>query len=100
MQGTPSCDQSAMSSVDSYPFAQEFITDAQGQIRKVILDIADYQKLIEALEDEGLYQAINAVRHETPSPAQAINPIVKSPRIHIQKVEVKQRCFSSSTSFP
>lgn len=36
----------------SYPFAQEFITDALGQVRKVILDIADYEKLIEALEAE------------------------------------------------
>lgn len=55
-----------MSPVDAYPFAQEFITDSQGKVRKVILDIADYQKLLEALEDEGLYQAMNEVRHETP----------------------------------
>jgi RelB Antitoxin alpha helical domain len=53
-------------SVDQYPFAQEFITDAQGQVRKVILDISDYQKLLEALEDEGLYRAMQEVRHETP----------------------------------
>ncbi|NJO80995.1 MAG: hypothetical protein HC827_22510 [Cyanobacteria bacterium RM1_2_2] len=55
-----------MSSVDAYPFAQEFITDSQGKIHKVILNIADYQKLLEAIEDEGLYRAMNEARHETP----------------------------------
>lgn len=55
-----------MPSADPYPYAQEFITDAQGQIRKVILDIADYQRLLTALEDEGLQRAMQEVRHETP----------------------------------
>lgn len=55
-----------MSPVDTDPFAQEFITDAQGNVRKVILDIADYQKLLTALEDEGLYWAMNEARHEIP----------------------------------
>ncbi len=55
-----------MESADPYPYAQEFITDAQGQIRKVILDIADYQRLLTALEDEGLQRAMQEVRHETP----------------------------------
>jgi hypothetical protein len=41
-----------------YPFAQEFITDADGQIRKVVIDIVEYQRLIEMLEDEGLYRAM------------------------------------------
>ncbi|MCU0550916.1 MAG: hypothetical protein MUC48_16340 [Leptolyngbya sp. Prado105] len=49
-----------------YPFAQEFITDAEGQIRKVVMDIADYRKLIEAIEDEGLYRAMLEARHEQP----------------------------------
>ncbi|HEY9641630.1 MAG TPA: hypothetical protein V6C57_14170 [Coleofasciculaceae cyanobacterium] len=53
-------------SVENYPFAQEFITDPQGKIRKVILDITDYQKLLEALEDEGLYRAMQEVSSETP----------------------------------
>ncbi|MGV0029287.1 hypothetical protein [Phormidesmis priestleyi] len=48
-----------------YPFAQEFITDASGKIRKVIIDIADYQKLIDALENEGLYRAMTETRGET-----------------------------------
>jgi hypothetical protein len=55
-----------MEAVESFPFAQEFITDSEGQIRKVILDIADYEKLIEVLEDEGLYRSMNEVRHEPP----------------------------------
>lgn len=45
-------------SAQNYPFAQEFITDAEGQIRKVVIDITDYRKLIEAIEDEGLYRAM------------------------------------------
>lgn len=49
-----------------YPFAQEFITDTEGQIRKVVIDIADYQKLLEMLEDEGLYRAMLEARQETP----------------------------------
>lgn len=49
-----------------YPFAQEFITDAEGQIRKVVIDIADYQRLLEMLEDEGLYRAMMEARQETP----------------------------------
>lgn len=49
-----------------YPFAQEFITDAAGEIRKVVIDIADYRKLLEALEDEGLYRAMLEARQEAP----------------------------------
>lgn len=55
-----------METSNSYPFAQEFITDAEGHIQKVILNIADYQALIEALEDEGFYRLMAEVRHETP----------------------------------
>ncbi|MCY7272516.1 MAG: hypothetical protein LH702_01900 [Phormidesmis sp. CAN_BIN44] len=53
-------------STHDHPFAQEFITDASGQVRKVIIDIDDYQKLIDALEDEGLHRAMAEVRSETP----------------------------------
>jgi RelB Antitoxin alpha helical domain len=55
-----------MEPAEAYPFAQELITDAQGHVRKVILDIAAYQALLTALEDEGLYRAMQAVRDETP----------------------------------
>jgi len=55
-----------METAASYPFAQEFITDANGQIQKVILSIADYKALLEALEDEGLYRLMTEVRDETP----------------------------------
>lgn len=55
-----------METTNSYPFAKEFITDAEGQIQKVILDIADYWALIESLEDEGLYRLMVEVRDETP----------------------------------
>jgi hypothetical protein len=56
----------AMETATPYPFAQEFITDANGQIQKVILNMADYQALLEALEDEGLYRLMADVRHEIP----------------------------------
>ena len=35
----------------NYPFAQELITDTQGNIRKVVLKFEDYQHLLEAIED-------------------------------------------------
>jgi len=50
----------------TYPFAQEFIIDANGQIQKVVLSLDDYQTLLEALEDEGLYRFMQQVRTERP----------------------------------
>ena len=50
----------------NYPFAQELITDRDGNIRKVILDFKDYQHLLEMLEDEGLYRAMLITKNETP----------------------------------
>lgn len=47
-----------------YPFVQEFVTDNRGQVHKVVLQVEDYQRLLEALEDEGLYQLMQEVRHE------------------------------------
>jgi hypothetical protein len=49
-----------------YPFAQELITDTQGNIRKVIIDFQDYLHLLEVIEDEGLILAIKEVEQETP----------------------------------
>ena len=51
---------------NDYPFAQELITDTQGNIRKVILNFEDYQHLLESLEDEALYQAMKTTIKETP----------------------------------
>lgn len=50
----------------NYPFAQELITDIDGNIRKVILNFDDYQHLLEMLEDEGLYQAMLTTKEEKP----------------------------------
>ncbi|AFZ15444.1 hypothetical protein Cri9333_4665 [Crinalium epipsammum PCC 9333] len=52
--------------VDQYPFAQELITDTEGNIKKVIIDFPDYLRLLEAIEDEGLILAMQEVQHETP----------------------------------
>lgn len=51
---------------EDYPFAQEFILDRSGNIRKVIIDFRDYQRLLEAMEDEGLYRAMMEVKDEIP----------------------------------
>ncbi len=49
-----------------YPFAQELITDTQGHILKVVINFQDYERIIEAIEDEGLYRAMMEVKDETP----------------------------------
>ncbi|NMG06072.1 hypothetical protein DP117_04005 [Brasilonema sp. UFV-L1] len=51
---------------NKYPFAQEVITDTQGNVRKVITNFDDYQRLLEAIEDEGLILAMKEVQDETP----------------------------------
>ena len=42
------------SQTNNYPFAQEFITDASGEIRKVIISIDDYRRLLQGLKAEEL----------------------------------------------
>ena len=51
---------------ENYPFVEELLTDKKGKVRKVILNVEEYQRLIEALEDEGLYRAMQTVKNETP----------------------------------
>ena len=50
----------------NYPFAQELITDSQGNIRQVILNFDDYQQLLGGLDDEALYRAMKITLDETP----------------------------------
>ena len=52
--------------VKDYPFAQDLIMDAQGQIQQVILNFEDYQQMIETYEDTGLYRAMMDIKDETP----------------------------------
>ncbi|MEH2251260.1 hypothetical protein [Nostoc sp.] len=49
---------------DKYSFAQELITDTEGNIKKVVIDFHDYQRLLEAIEDEGLVLAMKEVQDE------------------------------------
>lgn len=49
----------------NYPFAQELITDTQGHILKVVINFQDYERIIGAMEDEGLYRAMLEVKEET-----------------------------------
>ncbi|MBH8556388.1 hypothetical protein I8751_29500 [Nostocaceae cyanobacterium CENA357] len=51
---------------EEYPFVQELITDKQGQVLKVVLEFEEYQRLLDAIEDEGLYRAMQAVSNEKP----------------------------------
>lgn len=47
-------------------FAKELIVDTSGHIRKVVIDINDYQRLLEAIEDEGLTLAMMEAKDEIP----------------------------------
>lgn len=49
-----------------YPFVQELITDTQGHILKVVIDFQEYERIMETIEDEGLYYAMLEVKGETP----------------------------------
>jgi hypothetical protein len=49
----------------NYPFAHEFITDAQGNVIKVVLPVKEYQQLIETLKDEGLLRAMKDTEGES-----------------------------------
>ncbi|HQO36549.1 MAG TPA: hypothetical protein PLG59_17935 [bacterium] len=50
----------------SHLSAKEYITDANGRITKVVLDWEEYKKMIEILEDEGLYRAMIEAKNEAP----------------------------------
>jgi hypothetical protein len=48
----------------TYPFVNEFITDSQGRVVKVVLPVQEYQRLLEAIEDEGLLRAMKEVENQ------------------------------------
>ena len=52
--------------IEEYPFVEELLTDISGQVHKVVLPVKEYRRLLEAIEDESLYQMMQAVRNETP----------------------------------
>lgn len=52
--------------IENYPFVQELVTDTSGRVCKVVLELKDYQRLMKAIEDEGLYRAMQVARNETP----------------------------------
>lgn len=51
---------------EEHPFVQELVTDADGQVRKVVLRYENYQQLLEMVEEEGLYRAMQEVEQEQP----------------------------------
>lgn len=52
--------------MNTYPFAEEFVIDKEGNIIKVILNFQDYQNLIDNWEDQALYQAMLQTKNEQP----------------------------------
>ncbi|MBE9063792.1 hypothetical protein [cf. Phormidesmis sp. LEGE 11477] len=61
---------------EDYPFVKELVTDESGQVRQVVLQLDDYRHLLQAIEDQGLYQAMQQVKHEKPlSLAEALNAL-------------------------
>ena len=62
----PQNEEQLIMNIKDYPFAQDLITDNQGQIQQVIINFEDYQQIIETYEDTGLYRAMIDVKDETP----------------------------------
>ncbi len=60
------CNEEDTINTNDYPLAQELIIDNQGNIQKVVINFQDYERLIETIEDEGLYRAMLEVKDETP----------------------------------
>ena len=54
-----------MITLENYPFVKEFIINSSGEVDKVIVNLGDYQKLVELEEDEGIYRAVLEVKIET-----------------------------------
>jgi RelB Antitoxin alpha helical domain len=53
-------------SIEELPFVQELVKDDRGIVRQVVLQLEDYQRLMEAMEDEGLWLAMQEVQGEVP----------------------------------
>ncbi len=53
-------------SIEELPFVQELVKDNHGNVHQVVLRLEDYQRLIEAMEDEGLFLAMQKVKGEKP----------------------------------
>jgi len=53
-------------SIEELPFVQELVKDNAGNVRQVVLRLEDYQRLMEAMEDEGLFLAMQKVKDEKP----------------------------------
>jgi len=53
-------------SIEELPFVQELVKDNHGNVRQVVLRLEDYQRLIEMMEDEGLFLAMQEVKDEKP----------------------------------
>lgn len=61
-----------------FPFASEFVTDSNGRVSKVILDLPTFERLVEQLEDEALVRAMKEVRNEKPlSKAEALKRLAR-----------------------
>jgi RelB Antitoxin alpha helical domain len=50
---------------ESYPFVKALITDPNGNVNQVVLDLVEYKYLLEAIEDDGLIQAMKEAEGES-----------------------------------
>jgi RelB Antitoxin alpha helical domain len=50
---------------ESYPFVKSLITDPKGNVHQVVLDLVEYKRLLETIEDEGLIQAMKEAEGES-----------------------------------
>jgi RelB Antitoxin alpha helical domain len=70
-------------SLEKYPFVKELLKDEAGKVYRVAMDLIDYQRLLELIEDEGLYLAMAEVRDEVPiSRAEALR-VIESKEVEV-----------------
>jgi RelB Antitoxin alpha helical domain len=50
---------------ESYPFVKALITDPHGKVNQVVLDLVDYEHLLEGIEDKRLIQAMKDAEGES-----------------------------------
>jgi hypothetical protein len=69
--------------LENYPFVKEFLKDETGEVYRVAIDLTDYQKLMELIEDEGLYRAMAEVRDEVPISRTEALRVIESKEVEV-----------------
>jgi hypothetical protein len=69
--------------LENYPFVRELLKNEAGEVYRVVIDLTDHQKLLELIEDEGLYRAMAVVRDEMPIPRAEALKIIESKGVEV-----------------